>query len=66
MSSELRALAEVLADWIEPVLGVPALYLFGSRVRGDHRPDSDVDIRLFINQWKVIDPATMNVVGRAE
>jgi hypothetical protein len=30
---------------------------------GDHRPDSDVDVRLFIDQWKVIDPATMTWWG---
>ena len=32
---------------LEPELrraGVEALYLFGSRARGDHRPDSDVDL----------------------
>jgi predicted nucleotidyltransferase len=27
-------------------------YLFGSRVRGDHRPDSDVDIRIFVEEWR--------------
>jgi predicted nucleotidyltransferase len=37
MADELRTLAEVFADWIEPVPDVPAVYLFGSRVRGDHR-----------------------------
>jgi nucleotidyltransferase-like protein len=30
---------------------VPAIFLFGSRVRGDYRPDSDVDIRLFLDEW---------------
>jgi len=32
---------------------IPAVYLFGSRVRGDHRPDSDVDVRLLLNEWNV-------------
>jgi len=50
---ELRALAEILADWMEPAPGIPAVYLFGSRVRGDHRPDSDVDVRLFLDEWNV-------------
>src|SRR6516164_214357 len=50
MNKELRALAEILADWIEPAPSVPAVYLFGSRVRGDHRPDSDVDVRLFLDE----------------
>lgn len=30
------------------------LYLFGSRARGDHRPDSDVDVAVFLDQ--VADP----------
>ncbi len=59
MNVELRELAEVLADWIEPAPAVPAVYLFGSRVRGDHRPDSDVDVRLFLNQWRDVCRATM-------
>jgi predicted nucleotidyltransferase len=50
MNSELHALAEILAKWIEPVPGIPAIYLFGSRVRGDHRQDSDVDVRLYLNE----------------
>jgi hypothetical protein len=50
---ELRALAEILADWVEPAPCIPAVYLFGSRVRGDHRPDSDVDVRLLLNEWNV-------------
>jgi Polymerase beta, Nucleotidyltransferase len=63
LSTELRALAEVLAKWIEPAPTVPAVYLFGSRVRGDHRPDSDVDVRLFLNEWKDPCPATMTWWG---
>ena len=50
---ELRALAEILADWVEPAPCIPAVHLFGSRVRGDHRPDSDVDVRLLLNEWNV-------------
>lgn len=43
VTSELIDLARTLADWA--ALGEPLIvYLFGSRVRGDHRPDSDVDI----------------------
>ena len=30
------------------------LYLFGSRARGDHRPDSDADVAVFLDQ--VTDP----------
>jgi predicted nucleotidyltransferase len=49
---ELKTLAEILAEWIKPAPGVPAIYLFGSRVRGDYRPDSDVDVRLYLREWK--------------
>jgi hypothetical protein len=38
---ELTALVKTLAKWLEPAGGFKA-YLFGSRVRGDHRSDSDV------------------------
>jgi predicted nucleotidyltransferase len=31
-----------------------AFYLFGSRARGDHRPDSDVDVAVFLDH--VTDP----------
>ncbi len=27
-----------------------SLYLFGSRARGDHRPDSDLDVAVFLDQ----------------
>ena len=45
-SDELKAVAERLADWVELAPGV-TVYLFGSRVRGDHQPNSDVDVRLY-------------------
>ena len=57
-NSELQALAEILADWIEPAPGIPAIYLFGSRVRGDHQPDSDVDLRIYLNEWKPCEVTT--------
>jgi predicted nucleotidyltransferase len=49
---ELRQLAEVVAEWCEPATGLEHVYLFGSRVRGDHRPDSDVDLRIFMGEWR--------------
>ena len=52
-AEELHRLAQILDDWLAPAPSVPPIYLFGSRVRGDHRPDSDVDVRLFIDQWKL-------------
>ena len=47
-AEDLQALASSVAKWIDEVPGLPAVYLFGSRVRGDHRPDSDVDIRVYL------------------
>jgi hypothetical protein len=43
VTTELAELARKLADWAAPATGT-AVYLFGSRVRGDHKPDSDVDL----------------------
>jgi GT2 family glycosyltransferase len=59
LNPDLAVLADILADWIEPAPNVPAIYLFGSRVRGDHRPDSDVDVRLFLNEWRNVDTRDM-------
>ena len=42
-SDELVRVARTLADWIEPAPTMK-IHLFGSRVRGDHKPTSDVDI----------------------
>src|SRR5271168_82818 len=50
-AEELRALAEAVAVWVDDVPGISSVYLFGSRVRGDHRPDSDVDLRLYLDEW---------------
>lgn len=46
-SNALEALMQILADWA----GLPdvTVYLYGSRVRGDNRPDSDVDVHLRFN-----------------
>lgn len=38
------ALAEIYGDRLERVV------LYGSRARGDHRPDSDYDIAVFIRE----------------
>lgn len=42
-TKSLETLARILAEWATPATGT-RLYLYGSRVRGDHRPTSDVDI----------------------
>jgi predicted nucleotidyltransferase len=42
MNAELQELMNILAEW---AAGAPiTIYVYGSRVRGDHRPDSDVDL----------------------
>ena len=48
VSSELQSLAKTLADWSAGTSFT--VYVFGSRVRGDYRLDSDVDVILQINQ----------------
>jgi predicted nucleotidyltransferase len=42
---DTKELARVLADWAARSPNAK-VYLFGSRVRGDHRSDSDVDIHV--------------------
>ncbi len=42
-SDHLVELARILAEWVEPASNT-TIYLFGSRVRGDYRLESDVDV----------------------
>jgi predicted nucleotidyltransferase len=39
----LEELAERIADWASAAPSL-TVFVYGSRVRGDHRPDSDVDV----------------------
>ena len=55
VNPELKALAKAFADWAAS-MQAGTFYLYGSRVRGDHRPDSDVDVHIV---WG-------NVVQRSE
>ncbi|MCC8948208.1 nucleotidyltransferase domain-containing protein [Bradyrhizobium sp. Arg62] len=42
MKPDLQRVMEILAEW---AADAPlTIYVYGSRVRGDHRPDSDVDL----------------------
>ena len=41
---ELPQIEATVSRWASDKLIVRRVYLFGSRVRGDHRPDSDIDI----------------------
>jgi predicted nucleotidyltransferase len=47
-NSELEDLAGVLAKWSDGY--AVTVFLYGSRVRGDHREDSDVDIYI---SWRL-------------
>ena len=44
---ELTALMETISAWSSQAKGL-VFYIYGSRVRGDHRPDSDVDLYIRI------------------
>ncbi len=46
------ALLDLYGPWLDQLI------LFGSRARGDHRPDSDVDVLVVLDdQWDGLDPA---------
>ena len=52
LQPEIAALLADLKRRLERRFGdrFVALYLFGSRARGDHRPDSDVDVAVILDQ----------------
>lgn len=54
VADELRELARILADWAAPAPGM-TLYLYGSRVRGDAKPTSDVDVCVDISKVTTAD-----------
>lgn len=41
---EVSEVAKVISAWAREKPLIKRIHLFGSRVRGDHRPDSDIDI----------------------
>jgi predicted nucleotidyltransferase len=53
-SPELHKLALTLSEWADGIPCIKKLILFGSRVRGDHRPNSDVDVRV---EFEYSDPS---------
>jgi predicted nucleotidyltransferase len=54
--ADLKELARTLADWVSPAPNF-IIYLFGSRVRGDQKPTSDVDV--VIQHGKTLTEADM-------
>ena len=53
----LRDLASIVGDWAAPASNSLTVYIFGSRVRGDHRVSSDVDIYMHVTS--VVDDAAL-------
>ena len=45
LATELEQLTTAIADWAAAVPTV-TIYVYGSRVRGHHRPNSDVDLHI--------------------
>lgn len=56
--TDLSELARIVADWAAPAAAVE-VYIFGSRVRGDHSPDSDVDIYIHYRTDLGVDDETV-------
>ena len=44
-TAELKRIARILNEWATE-LPIRRVIVFGSRVRGDHRPDSDLDLAI--------------------
>lgn len=66
--SQFEAKLPRLVDLCKRDLEAEEVWLFGSRARGDHRPDSDWDILAIIRDdasEDVLDPITIWKVGRA-
>jgi len=51
MDSQSEAVAQEVKAALAQAYGdrLAALYVFGSRARGDHRPDSDLDLAIVLN-----------------
>jgi len=44
MNEQLLTMAPVIAKWAAATRNVRRVWLYGSRVRGTHQPDSDLDV----------------------
>lgn len=45
-TQELKELAKAIADWAAGAPLIVSIFVFGSRVRGDHRADGAVDLSI--------------------
>jgi predicted nucleotidyltransferase len=45
LPEETKRLVRIIADWAAPAPST-VIYVFGSRVRGDHGVDSDIDVSI--------------------
>ena len=52
MATDFRNLSKLIAPIAEKY-GVERVYLFGSRARGDARPDSDWDVLVLLDKEKI-------------
>jgi predicted nucleotidyltransferase len=43
---EIEKVKSVLSAWAKPNPLIQRVFVFGSRVRSDHRPDSDLDVAI--------------------
>ena len=63
LSKKERLALDHFAEKVEEALGdsLKQLVLFGSRARGDHEPDSDLDILVIVEQetWDVRDAVSL-------
>ncbi|WP_241154319.1 nucleotidyltransferase domain-containing protein [Staphylospora marina] len=52
---DIQSLIDDIAKRLVPVRGVEAVVLGGSRARESHRPDSDIDIGIYISSAETLD-----------
>lgn len=48
--NDISTLSEIVAGWAKGHPLIEKAWLFGSRVRGEERPDSDLDVAVVINE----------------
>lgn len=49
----LREIERVLVEWATLIPEIEAVYLFGSRIKGTHDKDSDIDIAIEFDQQAI-------------